>query len=145
MSSSRKLIRIDLDEVSDLRYSCHAWVAGSSGYAGGIIRFHGEYRHGSAGAGDALFIEWRIEEFCDVQDPVQIQGLVVDFRDMRYEWGDDLDVPARRLRSMELPVLAVVSPEAKGFFNGPLSEEELRTDFDQAVVEVDEMLRVMKF
>lgn len=144
MYPRKDLVAVDLDGISGLRYDCHGWVARPGGYAGGIIRFQGVYRPGSAGADDALFIAWKIGEFCDIDDPFMIHGLVVDFRDLRYAWGDDLSLfRARRLRAAGKPVLVVVRPESAQAFGGWLGEEDLRTDIEQAIQEVDDFLRNM--
>ncbi|MFF2118751.1 hypothetical protein ACFVXH_15660 [Kitasatospora sp. NPDC058184] len=145
MDRMKDLVRIDLERVSTLRYECHGWVARPSGYGGGIIRFDGDYRPGSAGADDALFIGWKIGEFCDIDDPFKIQGLVVDFRGLNYEWGDNLSLfRARRLRAAGRPVLVVVRPESKDAFAGCLGEDDLRIDIEQATQEVDDFLRKLR-
>lgn len=136
------LFAINLDAVSQLAYTCQAWQCRAGGYAGGVIRFTGEYRPGSSGAGDAKFIGWKISEFCDNEEPLQIDGLVVDFREMHYEWGDNLSVArARRLLIAGKPVLSVVRPENWDAFAGCLGIEDLRTDIDEAVEEVNSFLK----
>lgn len=71
-------------EISQLSYSCAVWVVPKVHALAGIIRFSGTYRPGSQGSEDALFIKWRLNEFCDIELPDRIYGLVVDFRELVY-------------------------------------------------------------
>ncbi|KAF3885148.1 MULTISPECIES: hypothetical protein [Nostocales] len=106
----------------------------------GLIVFIGTYLAGSSGSDDALFIKWRINEFCDIELPEKISGLVVDFRNLDYQWGDDLDVQPQRLRRLGKPVRVVVTAERYEVFKGVLDEQELRTNIETAFAEVKEAL-----
>lgn len=148
MSSQRSsflktLTPVSLDDISSLTCECFVWSASAS-LVGGLISFHGTYRPGSAGTEDALFIKWRTGQFCDLPEPGPIQALVVDFRDMDYRWGDDLDVPAPRLRRAERPIRVVVNAEQLDKYESILGVDETRTDLDAAVMEVNEILRDMR-
>lgn len=95
----RPRFRVDLEAISAVEYSCSAWYAKKSRRAGGIITFRGEYRYGSSGTDDARYIKWKIQQFCDIDHP-KIDGLIIDFRELDYRWGDDLSIHgARRLPS----------------------------------------------
>ena len=85
-----KLQDVALD-ISPLKFRCRSWHVKKIHRTGGLITFFGRYRPGSAGSDDAMFIKWRINEFCDRDDP-QIDGLVVDCRELDYTWGDNLDL-----------------------------------------------------
>ena len=142
--AARELTPVDLDRISTITYSCAIFQAPRSHYAGGIITFSGRYRPGSAGFSDALFIKWKIDQFCDIDEPARIYGLVVDFRELDYEWGEDLGVPAARLRRGKMPVLSVVTPQARAAYAYCIEDAELREDFDTTVDEVANALSQMK-
>lgn len=142
--AARELTPVDLDRISRITYACSVFRVPGSSYAGGIITFTGDYRPGSAGFSDALFIKWKINEFCDIDEPARIYGLVVDFRGLQYEWGEDLDVPAARLRRGKMPVLSVVNSPARAAYAYCIEEAELREDFDAAVDEVANALSHLK-
>jgi hypothetical protein len=89
---------------------------------------------------DALFIRWRIAEFCDVTDPVRIHGLVVDLRELSYQWGEELDTSPRRMRNLQRPVLTVVPPGDMALFEGVIDRRNLRTNLEEAIDEVDRFL-----
>ncbi|MBO9658124.1 MAG: hypothetical protein J7527_04800 [Chitinophagaceae bacterium] len=54
-----------------------------------LIRFSGKYRYGSAGSDDALLIDGVIKMGMTLFDP---NALIIDLREMSYEWGDNLDL-----------------------------------------------------
>jgi len=54
-----------------------------------VISFHGNYRYGSAGKPDAGLIKGLIKTGGSVFDPFSI---IIDFRELEYNWGDDLDL-----------------------------------------------------
>lgn len=54
-----------------------------------VVVFHGQYSRGSAGYEDSLLIEGVVKMGTSLFDP---SGILLDFRDMSYEWGDDLDL-----------------------------------------------------
>jgi hypothetical protein len=125
-------------EISDISYECFLWKIPNSQDFAGLITFSGTYRNGSNGFDDALFIKWKINEFCEVETPFPICGLVVDFSELIYEWGDDLTVSAKHLRLREQPIRIVVSLDRYKAFEGVLDVEELRTDINIAFSEVIE-------
>ena len=127
--------------ISQLSYSCTAWVVPKIRALAGIIRFSGTYRPGSQGSDDAMFIKWRINEFCDLELPERISGLLVDFRDLEYTWGDDLEVQPERLRRIGAPVRVVVSEDRWSSFEGVLGSQEMTTDFKVAFDEIESAIR----
>lgn len=54
-----------------------------------IISFHGKYRDGSAGSPDAGLIKGIVKTGVAVFDPF---SLLIDLRDLEYNWGDNLDL-----------------------------------------------------
>lgn len=54
-----------------------------------IISFHGEYRYGSGGSPDAGLIRGIIKTGVSVFHPF---GVIINFTDFEYNWGDDLDL-----------------------------------------------------
>ncbi|MEV8451007.1 hypothetical protein AB0467_00010 [Streptomyces sp. NPDC052095] len=137
---SDDLIQINLDGISDIEYLCRAWISRPRERAGGVISFSGNYRIGSAGAGDALFMKWKIDEFSEIQEPFRIHGLVVDLTNLNYQWGEDLDTSSRRLTAAGKPVLSVIRPEKIESFSGVLERRNIRTDLNQAISEVSRYL-----
>jgi hypothetical protein len=139
-SFTHELAEISLN-ISQLHCSCFVWMIPRKKLLGGLIRFSGTYRHGSSGSDDAMFIRWRINEFCDLQMPDRVAGLVVDLTDLDYQWGDDLDVYPVRLRRLGAPVRVVVAAQRLEAFEGVLGSEELRTELDAALQDVTNQLR----
>ncbi len=135
-----RLDPVNLELISQLQYSCFHWVIPKRPVLAGLIRFEGIYQSGSSGAGDALFIKWRINEFCEYPDPSPIYGLIVDFRSLQYEWGDDLDVPAERLRTGNWPIRIVVAPGNVDSFREWLGNE-VRVDLQAAFDEIRQILQ----
>lgn len=54
-----------------------------------IISFQGKYRNGSSGSPDAGLIKGIVKLGVCVFDPF---GLIIDLRDLEYNWGDDFDL-----------------------------------------------------
>jgi hypothetical protein len=138
-----KLTKVSLD-ISQLKSEYYIWKIPNTQLLAGLIVFSGTYLPGSSGSDDALFIKWRINEFCEFQFPQTISGLVVDFRNLDYQWGDDLDVHPQRLRRLGKPVRIAVSPERYEAFKGVLGEQELRTDIEVAFADVTTALKSPK-
>ena len=71
-----------------------------------IVAFVGNYRDGSAGRGDAQFMAAVIERALTASS---YAGLVIDLRELAYEWGDDvLDLLYGDFQ--QLPAALVTSP-----------------------------------
>lgn len=140
---SPHLTEVTLD-ISQLKCKYYVWKIPKMQKLAGLIVFSGTYAYGSAGSDDALFIKWRINEFCELELPQKISGLVVDFRILDYQWGDDLDVYPQEIRRLGQPVRIVVTPERYEAFKGVLGEQELHTDIEVAFAEVIEALKVLQ-
>lgn len=54
-----------------------------------LIAFHGEYRPGSAGNDDAYFMYGLATAGVEARRPA---GIILDFRDLKYVWGDMLEL-----------------------------------------------------
>lgn len=135
-----KLTEVSLD-ISKLECKCYVWPVPRTLEIAGLILFSGTYLYGSAGSDDALFIKWRIDEFCQLEQPQKISGLIVDLRDLNYQWGDDLCIYPYDIKMMQKPIRIVVTPERYTAFKGVLAEEELRTDIEVAFAEVIEAIQ----
>jgi len=72
-----------------------------------VVSFRGKYRPGSAGTPDARFMLAMAEAGIAAFDPL---ALILDLRDLEYEWGDDLDLlfGAGSSRDSTFPVATVV-------------------------------------
>lgn len=137
---SPKLTEVTLN-TSKLECKYYIWEIPKTKKLAGLIVFSGKYLYGSAGSDDALFIKWRINEFCELNFPHQISGLVVDFRSLDYQWGDDLDVSPQKIRGLGQPVRIVVTPERYEAFKGVLDEQELYTDIEVAFAQIVKALK----
>ena len=135
-----RLNEVSLD-ISNIECNCYTMDLPKSDALLGVIKFSGKYGHGSGGSDDALFIDWRINEFCDLDVPLKISALIVDFSELEYEWGDDLFVYPERLRSEKLPVQIVVNEKCYEAYQGILGEKELKTDRLEALDEIKVLLK----
>ncbi|MEH1950091.1 MAG: hypothetical protein V7K77_24520 [Nostoc sp.] len=137
---SPNLMEVTLN-ISQIECKYYVWEIPKMPTLGGLIVFSGTYLYGSAGSDDALFIKWRINEFCELEFPQKLSGLVVDFRSLDYQWGDDLDVYPQEIRRLRQPVRIVVTSERYEAFKGVLGEQELHTDIEVAFAQVIEALK----
>jgi hypothetical protein len=135
-----KLEEVSL-QISELSCRCWTWPVPRTQSLAGLIRFAGLYGRGSAGKDDALFIKWRIAEFSELRLPSSIDGLVVDLRELDYEWGDDLTINVGRLADRHEPLLAVIDPARIVAFGYVIREDQLRTDAEIAFAEVADRIR----
>ena len=67
-----------------------------------IISFHGSYRYGSAGRSDAGLIKGIIKTGITVFDPFAV---LIDFSDLEYTWGDNLDLSFEETDSTPTAIL----------------------------------------
>src|SRR5262245_8717794 len=139
-----RLEAVTLD-VSMLTCQCYVWSVPRTQILAGLVVFHGLYRPGSAGSDDARFIRWRIRELCELRLPSSIEGLLVDFRDMAYEYGDNLSVDDNPLDDDGQPIRVVVQPSQIEAFRGVIGDHRLRTDLEEAAAEVSDILRGLRF
>lgn len=77
------LKNVVLSDMSPLKASISSALDG----AVMVARFEGNYRHGSKGNGDGLFMAATLAAHFAVLDPV---CLVLDLRDFSYEWGNTI-------------------------------------------------------
>lgn len=129
-------------EISDIQYKCYRYSSKLSGGWIGVISYSGTYRFGSGGKPDATFIQWKVDEFSDMG----ISGLVVDFTELDYQWGDDFSVNAYKLTRRNRPVRVVIKPkeadqERYDAFAWALGASELRTNLEEACREVENTLK----
>jgi hypothetical protein len=66
--------------------------------------------------------------------------VIIDLRELDYEWGDDLDMPSPE--RTYVPLLALVRPEQVGAYSGVL--HDLRTDVEQVFQEISERIRSLR-
>ena len=75
-----------------------------------VVAFYGKYGFGSAGNGDATFMTAIIMAALAGWEP---SGLVIDLRQMKYEWGDlivkAIDAGANRYINAPFPTAIVIS------------------------------------
>jgi hypothetical protein len=114
--SSPRLIPVSLT-ISSLLFECYTWHSRIDSSIAGYVIFRGQYRRGSAGYEDALFIKWRLNQFCDLLEPSQ---LIVDLRTLDYEWGDDLSLYPFRFLSSKSPIRFLLRPEQVSFYTSTI-------------------------
>lgn len=131
-------------EISDLKFICQIWENVKLHRRGGLISFLGTYRKGSLGNDDGKFIQWKIDEFVDLDFPFNVDGLVIDFTNLEYNGGEVLSSKSSNPCYEDIPILTVVIPEKKEIFANALGEDNLRCDIKAALAEMDEILKAMK-
>jgi hypothetical protein len=81
-----QVTRHTLEELSDLTYEIYTCPFEKHSYGEAlIVSFKGVYGYGSQGNGDAVFMEAIIKAALTAFEPL---GLIIDLREMQYEWGD---------------------------------------------------------
>ena len=84
-----KLVPVSFNELSDITYSVS--LAPHERYSTpefAVVKFTGSYRDGAAGKPDALFLIAITEA---VQKAWFTTSLIIDFSDLKYDWGDEMD------------------------------------------------------
>jgi hypothetical protein len=135
----KKLTEVSL-EISTLSYTCKVWENKRLHRRGGLISFSGHYPPGSRGTKNATFIKWKLNEFVSLGFPYRLDGLVVDFSELDYVWGDDLSDHPTCCRH-DFPILTVITEERREAFAGVLNNNRLRTNLRAALAEMDEIIR----
>ena len=74
----------------------------------GLIAFYGSYRDGSRGRADALFIDQQLKMFTYL---TMTRGLIIDFRELEYSWGNNLQIDLPAMRRRGDPVRIVIPSE----------------------------------
>jgi hypothetical protein len=131
-------------DVGDIRCECKVWHSSRNHRRGGLVTFRGLYRPRSAGWDDAIVIRWRMNEFYELYE---VDGVVVDCRELDYVWGDNLELPwpeKINLRTETFPTLVVLRPEQVEAYSGVLSANDFRHDLHAALAEMAESIRLMK-
>lgn len=84
-----KLIPVSFDQLSDITYSIS--LAPDEEYSTPefvVVKFKGAYRGGSSGRTDAIFLVAIMEA---VQCAWFTKALIIDFTDLSYHWGDEMN------------------------------------------------------
>jgi hypothetical protein len=128
--------------TSVLTATSQIWHAPRNHRLGGLISFSGTYKTGSEGQDDASFIRRTLLEFYELYP---VNGLVIDCRNLDYEWGDGLDFPNRSiLIDEQIPLLVVLHAQQAAAYRYAVSERCHRSDLDRAMFEMSEVIRLMK-
>jgi hypothetical protein len=128
--------------TSQITFAAYLWKVSRSNRQGGLIVVSGTYRYGSAGRDDAFLIRERTRDLLDHGSTGGCpSGLIVDLRNVDYEWGDDLDLPSAKRGNV--PLLVLVRPEQVESYAAMLPRADLRTDADveRVFVEMSERIR----
>src|SRR5262245_38560384 len=81
---------INLTKDGNISYSLWRWARDKTPFLSIIhVAFAGDYRSGSAGTPDAHFIEGMLRTVDAVWRP---SAMILDLRDLRYEWGDEMSL-----------------------------------------------------
>lgn len=97
---------IDLTRSSAITHSLRRWARGSKPFLSILhVAFSGKYRDGSGGRPDAYFIRSVVHTAYEIWSP---SGIVIDFSDLTYEWGDEMDVAYES--PGDIPTAIIVGP-----------------------------------
>ncbi|MCP1135273.1 hypothetical protein NKT34_18390 [Paenibacillus polysaccharolyticus] len=112
--------QLKLEELSDLKYEVHIGDSEAVKYCKiMILKFVGEYGYGSGGNSDAIYMCAIGKAVLEAWEPA---GLILDFSELTYEWGDQLEdvfyIGEDQYRNIPFPVALIV---------GERSEEAIRT------------------
>jgi hypothetical protein len=85
-----KFDAINLTKDGNISYSFCRWARNKKPFLSIIqLAFSGDYRSGSSGAPDAHYIEGMVRTVVAVWNP---SAMVLDLRNLRYDWGDEMDL-----------------------------------------------------
>jgi hypothetical protein len=73
-----------------------------------VLRLVGSYPRGASGAASARIIKWNLERFTDALAPTEV---VVDVRELNYEWGDDLFLAPSKFSRNDSRIRMLVTPD----------------------------------
>lgn len=128
-------------EISEVRCEASTWKVRRNHRSGSLVTFRGTYLSGSAGVDDARLIRWKLEQVYELFRP---DGIVIDCRELEYNWGDDLHFPEREPdRTDNFPLLVVLRPDQQDAYSFAVSLENQRLDLLGALGELDQSLRRM--
>jgi hypothetical protein len=96
-----------------------------------VIQFQGIYKAGAAGSGDALYIVSAIEA---ARRAWWAPSTVVDFRELEYTWGDEMEWVAEigwdRVTRIQAPLAIVISDKCRKALKSLLEAEFERVCVD---------------
>jgi hypothetical protein len=81
----------------------------------GILTFYGKHKYGSDGNADADFIKDHVLQALKRED---INGLVTDFRDMSYEWGNGIFETLYTLNLAAIACVVIYSKKSEAMVGG---------------------------
>ncbi len=121
-------------EISALTLTCYTWKFEDDSLTSGYISIKGRYRYGSAGSEDAMFINWRSNQFCEVFQP---KRLLIDLREFSYEWGDDLNLYPFHFISPENPIRFLLSRQQIPCFETIIYGRNMLTNEEEILSELE--------
>ncbi|MCP2731505.1 hypothetical protein [Limnofasciculus baicalensis] len=119
-----QLIPISLD-ISSIGFECYTWRYNRDVSDSGYVVFQGQYRYGSAGGEDALLIKWRLNQFCDALQPSR---LIVDLRELDYQWGDDLSLYPFHFLDPESKICFILTPQQVSYYKSTIYPSNICID-----------------
>jgi hypothetical protein len=126
--------------ISKINCQCQTWKSRRNHRSGGLVAFFGEYKSGSAGTDDACMIRWKLQQFYEVYN---VDGVVIDCRQLQYDWGDDINFPSPEpLESF--PMLLVIDKDQSEAYEYAMDRELQRFHLEGALAEMSETIRIMK-
>jgi len=131
-----RLSKFDLEEVSVVA-ELFKWTKNTSKLY--LLKFSGIYPHGSQGANEGKFIGRKIRELIRDFSP---KGLIIDFSNLNYEWGDDIEIYPWQFKKLDNPLQFIFKEEQLPFFKFKLKNDENRisTNFLEAREKLEAML-----
>jgi hypothetical protein len=119
-----QLMLVSLD-ISAILFESYTWQSGQDSSVSGYVVFRGQYRYGSAGSDDALLIKWRVNQFCDAIEPIR---LIVDLRELDYQWGDDFNPYPFRFLAPASPIRFLLKPEQVSYYESTIYSSNICVD-----------------
>lgn len=104
-----------------------------------LLKFKGDYPHGSQGANEGKYIGRKIRELVRDFNPV---GLIIDFSELVYEWGDDIEIYPWQFKKPDQPIQFIFSEKQIPQFRHKLRKDEIRisSNFKEAFERLEAML-----
>ena len=128
--------------TSALTATSHIWHSPRNNRMGCLVAFSGRYKPGSEGQDDARFIRRTLRDFYELYP---VDGIVIDCRELVYEWGDDLSFPNRSVfREESIPLVVVLQAAQSAAYAHAIDEQHHRYDLDAALFEISEAVRALK-
>jgi hypothetical protein len=103
-----KFEAIDLTKSGNITFSLRRWARNSKPFLSIVhVAVSGDYRPGTSGAPDAHYIVGTVRTISAVWSP---SAMILDLRELRYEWGDEIDLVLQPPRDVSA---IVVSPNCE--------------------------------